>query len=105
MIESWRMFAHKTERGDYQHFGVEWWVELHGLSQPVVEVEVSLADESAEDAYWGWVDAANEPGTRPEMIWRHRDIFGMQFTYGVQVEIKAGKGQAVALTVREVTGV
>lgn len=103
----WRMFAH-ARNGSYQHFGARWWVEIHGLPDPVAAVRVSEAppDADDDDVYWGWIFAAdcNYPsrdGT-PTMIWRHRAAFDAQFPYGADAEVERGRGRVVRLAVQEI---
>jgi hypothetical protein len=100
----WRMHAHDCGDGRHQNFGDRWWVELHGLAYPVVEVELTeVPGDGPEDSYWGWIDAGDQDG-KPTMIWQHYGIFGMQFPYGVKAEAEAGRGRAVRLEVTKVTG-
>lgn len=71
------------------------WVEMHGLDIPVVKVEVR---ESPKGEYYGWIDKGK---TVPEMIWQGKMLFGVCFTYGPEIEEKAGKGRILTLDVRE----
>jgi len=36
---TWRMFAHERN-GSFEHLGERWWVEIHGLPDPIAEVEL-----------------------------------------------------------------
>lgn len=98
------MYAHH-HNDHYQHFGDQWWVELHGLPDPIHLVQVSVAPDgtSEEIAYWGWIEAAGQSrhrqDGRPGMIWRHRVAFDAQFTYGPDLEVGRGRGRVVLLLV------
>jgi len=48
----WRKWCHKQEN-HYAHFGSYRYVEIHGLSYPIVEVELT---EDPEGSYYGWVE-------------------------------------------------
>jgi len=100
MAESWRMFAHRYEDGQLYNLGEKWWVQVHGLSEPIVEVdvtEVAVDDESG--THWGWLRSTRDV---PEMIWPKRFLLGMCFPYGPEIEEKSGKGRVVRLAVREI---
>src|SRR5262245_28301977 len=56
MVTTWRAFAHKKD-GYFWHVGAKRWVELHGLTHPIVEVEVTL---DPTGGYWGWHAAGEE---------------------------------------------
>lgn len=100
--EIWRMFAH-SRKGSYEHLGEQWWVEIHGMPDPIVEVEVrEVAAGSPDGTHWGWIDADGRDGGKPIMIWAFRGAFDAQFPYGPAAEVERGKGRVVRLAVREV---
>ena len=97
---SWPMWAH-DRKGEYQNIGEKWWVELHGLPDPVVPVSVAEVADNAPDAtHWGWIWADHGTG-RPEMIWAFRGAFDAQFPYGPDAEVEAGEGRVVRLRITE----
>ena len=103
---TWDFHAHAS-RGTYWHVGTRRWVELHGLTDPVVAVvaEEWLGDvRDPEVTHYGW-EYIDKPGS-VTMIWprsRGREdltpwlLLNMCFTYGMQAEIDACKGRMVAL--------
>jgi hypothetical protein len=112
-MQSWTMFAHDCGE-HYQHFGERWWVQIHGLPEPIVEVRLTEAPDDApeEDVYWGWIDDVeyqqrlygdhSRADGRPAMIWYWKGGFDMQFPYGPAAEVERGKGRIVRLLVEEV---
>jgi hypothetical protein len=96
---AWRMHCHDNG-GRLQHFGARWWVEIHGLPDPIVKVELrEVAQDDPAGTHWGWIDAAK---TEPVMIWEHRGAFDMQFPYGPEAEEERGKGRIVRLAVQKI---
>jgi hypothetical protein len=95
---AWRMHCHVTATG-FQNFGERWWVAIHGLPHPVVEVDVAeVAKEDPAGTHWGWIRADKDV---PGMIWQHRGAFNAQFPYGPKAEEERGKGRVVRLAVRK----
>jgi len=96
----WRMWAHRYDDGDLHNLGERWWVEIHGLREPIVEVDVvEVADDDPAATHWGWMDPGD---TEPVMIYPREFLFSMCFPYGVQAEVDAGKGRVVRLAVTEI---
>jgi hypothetical protein len=70
-----------------------------------VEIEVI---EDPDGRYYGWIDAdrpdvpfsASYTG-EPVMIQPDGSLFRMQFPYGPQAEVDAGKGEVVRLSVKQ----
>lgn len=106
---TWPMWAHDCtpkDRHAYQNIGERWWVEIHGLPDPVVPVLVAEVErDSPEGTHWGWIDASGRDAGKPVMIWAHRGAFDMQFPYGPKIEEEHGKGRVVRLriTARQIT--
>jgi hypothetical protein len=102
MDTEWDMWAHDyhgQHQRSYQHIGEKWWVEIHGLPDPVVAVRVTEVEtDSPDGTHWGWIDAGKESGP-PCMIWAHRGAFDMQFPYGTEAEQERGKGRVVRLRI------
>jgi hypothetical protein len=102
----WPMWAH-DRNGEYQNPGEKWWVEIHGLPDPVVPVTVTeVADGDPGGTHWGWIESEaaaafyrREPHDEPCMIWAFRGAFDVQFPYGPAAEVKAGKGRVVRLRI------
>lgn len=93
---TWRMHAH-DDNGVLSHLGERWWVELHGLDLPIVEVSVTeVSHDDPAGTHWGWLDAGE---TEPCMIWPSRIQYDMCFPYGPRAEEEAGKGRTVRLAV------
>jgi len=104
---TWPMWAYDRElhgRREYQNIGERWWVEIHGLPDPVVPVTVTEVPlDSPEGTHWGWIEQPGRPGVRdastPVMIWAHRGTFNIQFPYGPKIEEEHGKGRVVRLRI------
>lgn len=99
---AWEMYAYQRERNGnngpetfYMCFGTQRWVEFHGLEYPLVAVTLT---EDPEGQYLGWIPKDKD---EPTMI-QPKKLFNMQFPYGVQAEITAGRGKAIRLRVDEV---
>ena len=93
------MWAHERN-GGYQNIGARWWVEIHGLPDPVVPVTVAEVEHgSADGTHWGWIDAGGRHEGRPVMIWAFRGAFKAQFPYGPEAEEERGKGRVVRLRI------
>lgn len=96
----WRMWAHRYESGELFNFGERQWVELHGLPDPILEVDVAeVAEDDLAATHWGWMETGS---TEPEMIYPRKFLLSMCFHYGVQAEVDAGRGRVVRLAVTEV---
>jgi hypothetical protein len=99
----WRMWAHRYDDGLLYNLGEKWWVEIHGLPKPIVEVDVQeVAEDDPSATHWGWIDTKK---TDPVMIYPRRGLLEMCFIYGSKVEIDRGKGRIVRLAVTEVNDV
>lgn len=95
----WRMFAH-LRNGVPVDIGSRNYVVLQRAPYPIVEVEVAeVANDDARATRWGWLEKGRET---PSMIWPTWDLFTMCFHSGPEVEVKAGHGRIVRLTVRPV---
>jgi hypothetical protein len=95
---SWPAFTHVFEREgkvDYRPIGPERFVLHHGFGEPLVAVNLV---EDVHGEYMGWIATGR---TEPNMI-QVRLLFRMQFPYGADKEVEAGKGEAVPLRI-EVT--
>lgn len=96
----WRMFAHRYNDGLLHNLGARWWVEIHGLPEPIVEVEARrVAHDDPAATHWAWLKAGDR---EPEMIYPRRVLYEVCFPYGPEAEERAGKGRTVRLAVREV---
>ena len=85
-------------KGEYTYiYESEWVYEMagHGDGEPAEAVEL-VADPEGD--YLGWL-SVREGNSVPVMV-KLRSLFSMQFTYGVQAEVDAGRGLAVGLTLR-----
>lgn len=100
----WRMFAHRCggHNGTYlAHLGERRWVEIHGLEEPIVPVQVrEVEHDDPAGTHWGWLGTGKDT---PTMIWPSRVQFNMCFPYGPAVEAEHGKGRILRLAVTEVT--
>lgn len=61
----------------------------------IVPVRLREAEEGEEETHWGWL----EPDREPSMIYPSRVQLGMCFPYGIEAEIRAGRGREVRLVV------
>lgn len=96
----WRMWAHRYNNGDLHNLGSRRYVEAHGLTNPILEVDVvEVADDDPATTHWGWMQAGK---TEPVMIYPREVLFRVCFPYGVQAEVDAGRGRVVRLAVTEV---
>jgi hypothetical protein len=112
---TWELWAHRFESGELWHIGALPWVKIHGLPHPIVPV---LVEEVLGDPYapgvthYGWQDAEGHGyrhGAAPMMIQvrsgtdpsRAMMLLDMCFAYGLQAEVKRGRGSVVALRVTE----
>jgi hypothetical protein len=75
------------------HFGSFEYVKMHGLPQPMVEVELT---EDPEGTYYGWIE---NDELRGALVWPKEILFEMCFAYGSKM---AKNGTKVRLTVKEV---
>jgi hypothetical protein len=68
---TWALWAYRYENGDLWHIGERSWVQLHGLSDPLVAV---LVEEVLGDPYdprvthYGWQDVKDPADDAPVMI-------------------------------------
>lgn len=78
----------------------KWWVELHGMDEPIVRVSVRerLPTDPPSD-YWGWLDA-KEPD-RYIFVWPSEMQLDMCFPYGPKAEENRGHGRKMNLMVVE----
>ena len=99
----WRMYAHRYDSGDLHNLGSLRYVQAHGVSKPIVEVDVTeVAEDDPAATHWGWLRANDDT---PVMIYPREVLFRVCFPYGVQAEVDAGKGRVVRLAVTEVADV
>ncbi|WP_159599468.1 hypothetical protein [Agromyces humi] len=75
----------------YRHFGEHRWVRLWG-DHPIVPGRLI---EDPDGGLMGWLDA-DQPGRGIHMV-ELRQLFPMQFPYGVQTEVDAGGGEPIPL--------
>lgn len=106
MSNTWQMYAGRdTHNGGYKNFGHPRYVEMYGHTE-IVPVTLT---EDPDGPYYGWMGSESivagkvwsEADTEPQMIQQFEGLFAMQFTYGVEAEVKAGKGRVVRLSVAE----
>lgn len=88
--------------GEYTYIYESRWtydMARHDADEPAEAVEL-VADPGGD--YLGWLDT--EEGNETPIYVQHRQVFSIQFPYGVQPEVDAGRGIAVALTLRPLPG-
>lgn len=88
----WKLWAYDID-GTFFHIGEKWWVELHGLEHPIVEV---LIESSKDGAYYGWLEHGENI---PSMIWSDELRFNMCFPYGYEAEEKKEEGKMIRLNI------
>ena len=115
---TWKLWAHRHANGQLWHVGARRWVELHGLTHPLVAVLVEeilndLYDDEVTHYGWQYVEGSRyRHGDVPTMIQvrtgndpkdRKRALMflNMCFPYGLDVAIKSGDGTVVALRITE----
>jgi hypothetical protein len=84
--QSWEMFAHDVN-GVFMHMGARRYVELHGLSYPIVGVKLTT---DLQGDYWGWLETG---ATVPNMIWPSEAQLRICFPYGPEAEALRGRGK------------
>jgi hypothetical protein len=91
---SWQTHAQSFpgEVANWAHFGTPFYILLYGSHKEIVPVRVI---EDPEGDYMGWVRTGSD---QIDMVLRSK-IFDIQFPYGHQAEMEAGKGEAVRLRV------
>lgn len=97
-------YAHRYPRGSFHHASPSrWWVELHGLHEPIVPVRVRLFREGADAEplpgaadYYGWLKSGDDKFT---FIWPSRIQLNICFAYGPEAEEQRGRGRVVHLVV------
>ena len=114
MSRTWNLWAYYW-RGTYWHIGAKNWVELHGLSHPLVAVRVSEHGGDPRDpkvTHYGW-EATDKPD-KVTMIWPRAHGERVQgekltpwmsldicFAYGIQAAISHGDGKMLSLCITE----
>lgn len=94
---TWQMHAGRDERnGGFVHFGHPHYVQAYGHDE-VVPVTLT---ENPDGPYYGYI-YTDKPERGPVMIQQFEVLFSMQFTYGPEAEVEAGKGRIVRLAVTE----
>lgn len=96
---SWEMYAHKFEKDGntyFRHVGDKWWVELHGINEPIVKV---LVTPDTNGFHWGWMPSDSD---KPIMIQPHISLLRMCFAYGIEIAEKNGDGKRIQLTIIEI---
>lgn len=96
-MTEWRM--HAADHGDYwTGVGSEWYARAHGGTATPV-----LVTEDPDGDYLGWVDAKDEAegDDRPGLICI-KEIFSIQFTYGVKAEVDRGRGRVVPVRIERI---
>lgn len=105
-MRTWRMFAGRPTRviegREFLNFGDRRYVEMHGRTP--VEVELT---EDPEGDYLGWIRTPDPNLPRrnegvPTMIQPHPSLFRMQFPYGPDAEVEAGRGEIVRMTCKQI---
>lgn len=94
------MWAHRYDDGKLYDLGERWWVKIHGLSYPIVEVDVlEVADDDPSATHWAWMQTGE---TEPLFSHPYRGGLEICFTYGTKIEVEHGKGRIVRLAVTDV---
>jgi hypothetical protein len=101
----YRAYAHRLAKHGYPkpiyvNFGELWWVEMHGLAKPIVQVEMT---EDPAGEYLGWVPdyCDSTRAAVPELV-QPEYLFELQFPYGSKAEVEHGHGHVVRLVMKEV---
>lgn len=112
---TWKLWAYRYASGKLWHVGARRWVELHGLSLPLVPVLVEkiLGDPYApEVTHYGWQYAEGSQyrhGDTPTMIQvrtgldpqRSMMFLAMCFPCELDAAIAKGDGNVVAMRITE----
>jgi hypothetical protein len=104
VTRTWRMFASRSDNPDrpFQRFGDERIVRFCGLDP----VEVELV-EDPDGPCWGYIQLTSvltdwEPSGVPVMVQPHRGMFFTQSPDGFEGAVRAGRGEIVRMSCREV---
>ena len=93
-MTEWQMFGwYDEERDHWSAIGSYFSVRAHGCDAP----KSVVVTEDPDGTHLGWIDTGE---TEPVMILR-KEIFEIQFPYGSNAEVEAGRGRVVCLSVRE----
>ena len=101
---SWEIFTRPAKNSVnggvwYQDFGPEvMYKSIYGPNHPAVRVR--LVEDPAGD-YAGWISHEEGQDENGIGMVQRREIFSIQFAYGVKAEMDAGHGSAVRLRVEE----
>jgi hypothetical protein len=71
-------------------------VSMCGIKQANIVKLKATEDENGE--YWGWLE-----GDEVSMVWNSLSALKMCFTYGIEIEEKAGKGRRIRLKIEPAT--
>ena len=101
-VRTWTLFAcdyGSNNRGFdgqlFMHIGPEFYVKLHGLDEPIVEV---LLTEDSDGPYYGWLATGEDS---PSMIWPSEGQFSMCFPYGPKVAEDKGDGKPLRFRIAQ----
>lgn len=95
-MTEWEMFGWRGDKLEdhWLAIGEYHYVRFHGCDEPT---PITVMEDS-DGTHLGWIDTGE---TDPVMVLDHR-IFEIQFPYGSNAEVEAGKGRVVRLSIREV---
>lgn len=86
----WPTLGGAYDPGKWACFGSDWYVRAHGFTPQAVTLV-----EDPDGDYRGWIGTGE---TDPEVV-LYGKIFDIQFPYGAQAEVDAGRGRVVRLRV------
>ena len=90
----------KDDYGNFCDIGHRMFCLGHGRKQEPVKVLVEI---DPDGLYWGWQEpSTHKPSEKPSMIFDHKVLFEICFTYGVEVEVEGNKGRIVKLRITEI---
>ena len=96
----WRFYAHNIN-GTVEHvYPTTTQVWVCGSSRPIITVTARPAEEGEPETHWGWIDTDE---AQPSMIYPTKRQLEMCFVYGMEAEIKRGRGRPIRLIIWEVT--
>ena len=92
----WRMYGY-LRNGTLTDVGSRNYVVLQRLPHPIVEVEVTLADDTHPATHWGWVEGGRK---MPSNIWPSEELYRTCFRETPEAQEQDGHGHTVRLSIR-----
>jgi hypothetical protein len=73
-------------------------VKFYDRNLPIYELRVREVQDDEKSSYWAWWDNNKDQFT---MLHYHRDLLSINFAYGIEPEVKRGKGKDYNVMIEE----